>query len=44
MSKQLEIFYDMDEVLYDLSSYIIIDKYNKKFNDNMKSNDNKSYW
>ncbi|HCL4455089.1 TPA: hypothetical protein N2D10_003115 [Clostridium botulinum] len=44
MSKQLEIFYDMDEVLYDLSSYIIIDKYNKKFNDNMKPNDNKSYW
>lgn len=44
MPKQLEIFYDMDEVLYDLSSYIIINKYNKDFNDNMKPSDNKSYW
>lgn len=43
MTNQLEIFYDMDEVLYDLSSYII-NKYNKDFNDNMKPNDNKSYW
>ncbi|APH20807.1 TPA: 5' nucleotidase, NT5C type [Clostridium botulinum] len=43
MTKQLEIYYDMDEVLYDLSSYII-NKYNKDFNDDMKPNDNKSYW
>lgn len=43
MTNQLEIFYDMDEVLYDLS-YYIINKYNKDFNDDMKPNDNKSYW
>ncbi|HDK7194861.1 TPA: hypothetical protein PTV74_003168 [Clostridium botulinum] len=43
MTKQLEIFYDMDEVLYDLTSYII-DEYNMYFHDNIKPSDNKSYW
>lgn len=43
MSK-LEIFYDLDEVIVNLSKYVIEDKYNIMFNDNMKWTDNKSYW
>lgn len=43
MNKQLELYFDMDEVLYNLNEYIVI-KYNKDFNDNMLPSDNKSYW
>lgn len=43
MSKNYEIYLDMDEVLVNLSEYVV-SCYNKDFNDNMKWEDNNSYW
>lgn len=43
MAEQLEIYYDMDEVLYDLSKYVV-NKYNKCFHDSMNPKNNKSYF
>lgn len=42
-NKQLEIIMDMDDVLVNLSEYMV-SKYNIDFNDKINWQDNKSYW
>lgn len=42
-NKNLEIICDMDDVLVNLSEFVV-NQYNKDFNDNMNWQDNKSYW
>ncbi|KGM93303.1 hypothetical protein IRP63_14420 (plasmid) [Clostridium botulinum] len=42
-NKNLEIICDMDDVLVNLSEFVV-NQYNKDFDDNMNWQDNKSYW